>query len=66
MGEQESAIIESGRKWMAGEVSTDVYVSGVLQSSARVLRPTHHGQELLRRVKAGITTVLHSLHLHRP
>lgn len=57
MHERESTIIESGRRWMDGKVTTDVYISTVLKSAA-----TSPAQELVSWLRSRIALVVHSLH----
>ncbi|MEU4685479.1 hypothetical protein [Streptomyces xinghaiensis] len=52
MPEREVEIIESGRAWMAGRVTGDVYFSKVAQSAA-----ASPGEELLGRVRAVIARI---------
>ncbi|MET9646604.1 hypothetical protein ACFZB6_19760 [Streptomyces syringium] len=52
---REGEIIESGRRWMAGEASSDEYFSKVLQSA-----PIAPGRELVRSIRAWMLAVLRS------
>lgn len=55
MGKPEVEIIESGRRWMAGEVSSAEYFSNVARSAA-----VHPGWELVHRFRAVIADILRS------
>ncbi|MBO0656924.1 hypothetical protein J1792_30545 [Streptomyces triculaminicus] len=57
MPERESAIITSGHRWMAGQESTDAYITKVLQLAA-----TTPGQELFRWIRSRIALVLQAHH----
>ncbi|MCC3776924.1 hypothetical protein [Streptomyces sp. UNOB3_S3] len=57
MHERESTIIESGRRWMDGKVTTDAYISTVLKSAA-----TSPAQELMSWLRSRLALVMDTLH----
>ncbi|MEV5240542.1 hypothetical protein AB0K89_15795 [Streptomyces cinnamoneus] len=52
---RDGEMVESGRRWMAGELTSDEYFSKVRESTA--IAP---GWELLRSVLCGVLTFLRS------